>query len=101
MKHLIGIEYDSTGFPLVNRQIHNLGKIFDTKKNQFKIGKLRKYDDGTVEFIAEHSEKVFDILSTPLTDYRKEIATFDDGNKTFYHSVSNGHQYSTCLKLGV
>lgn len=83
----------------MNRQIHNLGKVFNTGQQSFKIGKMRKYDDGTVEFVADHSGRVFDVLSTPPVDFRREIATFDDENKTFVHSVSKGSQYSTCLKF--
>lgn len=94
----MNIEYDSSGYPLVNQQIHTLPSVFDTNK-PFKIGKLRKYDDGSVEFVAEKSKKSFDILPTPPVNFRREFVTFDDEQRTVTLSVNNGSQYSTCLKF--
>jgi hypothetical protein len=96
---MVSIEYDSAGFPLVNRQIHSLGRTFDLRKQPVKIGKLLKYDDGSVEFITEKSDKAFDVLSTPSLNFKREFVTLDDENQTIVQLRSGGGQYSTCLKI--
>lgn len=99
LNHMISIEYDSAGFPLVNRQIHNLGRTFDLRNQPVKIGKLVRYDDGSVEFVTEKSGKSFDVLPTPAVNFKREFVTLDDDNQTFTQLRSGGGQFSTCLKL--
>lgn len=99
MNHLINIEYDSAGYPLVNKQIQSLGQTFDVRKQQIKIGKIRKFDDGTVEFMTEKSEKRFDVLPSPQINFKREIVSFDDDNQTFTQLGPIDHQYSTCLNI--
>lgn len=99
LNHMVSIEYDSAGFPLIDRQIHNLGQIFDIKKPEIKIGKLVKYDDGSVEFVVEKSDKAFDVLPTPAVNFKREFITLDDENMTFTQLRPCRGQYSTCLKF--
>jgi hypothetical protein len=105
LSHLVSLEYDSSGFPLVKSQLQTLETIFPgarpTLKNPMgqKLGKLVRYDDGTVEFIAEKSNKVFDVLSTPSFQFHREYITFDEENMSVTRQKQVGNQYSTCLKI--
>ena len=105
LAHLVGLQYDSSGFPLVNSQLHSLDTLFpnarETAKNHQgqKIGKLVKYDDGTVEFVAEKSHNIYDVLSTPSFQFHREYITFDDHTQTVARQKHVGNQYSTCLKI--
>lgn len=105
LSHLVGLQYDSSGFPLVNSQLQSLDTIFPqsrpTPKNPSgqKIGKLVKYDDGSVEFVADKSNNVYDVLNTPSFQFYREYITFDDNTQTALRQKHIGNQYSTCLKI--
>lgn len=105
LSHLVSLEYDSSGFPLVKSQLQSLETLFPncrpSNKNPLgqKMGKLVRYDDGTVEFIAEKSNKVFDVLNTPSFRYQREFITFDDDSMSATRHKNVGNQYSTCLKI--
>lgn len=100
LRHLIGIEYDGAGYPLVDSLQTSIERQFNNKKGgPFKIGKLVKFDDGSVEFVAEKSGRVFDVLESPDVTFHREFVTFDDEQKTFMKLRETQSQYTTCLKL--
>ena len=100
LRHLLGIEYDCAGYPLVDSLQSSIERQFGNKKSApFKIGKLVKFDDGSVEFVAEKSGRVFDVLEAPDVTFHREFVAFDDEQKSFLKLRAAQSQYTTCLKL--
>lgn len=96
---MLGIEYDCAGFPLVDSLVNSVEGHFGNKREPFRIGKIVKYDDGSVEFVADNSQRVFDILPSHNVNFHREFVTFDDDVKTFTQLRNPGKQYTTCLKV--
>lgn len=75
----------------------SISKYFKLKNDTVLIGKIRRYDDGSEEFVAEKSGRKLDICPTPGINFVREVGVFDDGQKS-YTALSNvGHRYTTCL----
>lgn len=99
---MIGIEYDTAGFPLVNPQTDSLPKIFNQKQannSEIKMGKLVKYEDGHVEFIAEQSNRKYDVLSKTNISFHRDLVAVDDTAQSFTQLKPVGGQFSTCLQF--
>lgn len=85
------------GFPLLPNQVDSISKYFKAKNECVLIGKIRRYEDGSEEFVAERSGRRLDISPTPGIGFVREVGVFDDERRSYKALSEVGQPYTTCL----
>ena len=95
LKHLVGLQYDSAGYPLLQQQ----NKLLEDKvgEKEVRIGKLVTYDDGSS--VLQIASKSYDLLASPPVRFLRTLVACDDSKKTYSHVSHLQQQYALSLRI--
>lgn len=74
-KHLLGMEYDPLGYPLLTNQIEKLDRVHG-RNTQNPIGKLKVWKSGKVTIQLDGGE--FEVIRGAQSKIKRKVFTFDD-----------------------